>query len=340
MINSKNRRPLMAAMLSTTLISAASAARGANSGEESPNHNGGDYVLVDDARLHYVESGSGQPLILLHGNDGTAQDFTMSIFDQLARKYRTLAFDRPGHGNSENPSGVVATPEVQARMLHDALQKLNVVHPVLVAHSWSGSLALSYALQYPGSIRGLVLFGAMAYGTKTDVGKPIYYMGQMPILGTMFGTAFKAVGRTVVERLLRQAFMPDQAPQDYVDKFLKSTLRLSQLRAFVRDQMYINPALRKMSPHYSSITVPVVIVTGDADRTVSPKSNSFHLHKAIPSSRLIVLHNAGHQLQFTRPAELLSAIDLVTQTATVGLDTASAQASQISPDATAFFAPK
>jgi pimeloyl-ACP methyl ester carboxylesterase len=273
------------------------------------------FVLAERARLHYVESGSGRPVVLLHGNDGTLQDFTMSIFDKVAAKYHTIAFDRPGHGLSENPIHTVATPEYQARMLHSALEELGITNPLLVAHSWSGSLALSYALQFPQDLSGLVLIGGMAYETKAGSAKPIYYLAQVPVVGTILGTIYKKVGKHGIAQELAQAFSPDKAPQPYVQRFLTSMFRLSQLKAAARDEVCLNPALRKMSPQYKTIKVPLVILTGAADHIVSPQDHSYRLHETIPSSKLIVLANAGHELQFTRGENVLKAIDLAAQMA-------------------------
>jgi pimeloyl-ACP methyl ester carboxylesterase len=272
------------------------------------------FVLAEQAKLHYVESGSGRPVVLLHGNDGTLQDFTMSIFDKVAAKYRTIAFDRPGHGLSENPHAL-ATPEFQARMLHSALEELGITNPLLVAHSWSGSLALSYALQFPQDLSGLVLIGGVAYETKAGSAKPIYYLAQVPVVGTLLGIIYKKVGRHEIAQQLAQAFSPDKAPQPYVQRFLASMFRLSQLRAAARDEVCLNPALRKMSPQYKTIKVPMVILTGEADHIVSPQDHSYRLHETIPSSKLIVLANAGHELQFTRGENVLNAIDLAAQMA-------------------------
>jgi pimeloyl-ACP methyl ester carboxylesterase len=273
------------------------------------------YLITDSVRLHYVDSGAGTPIVLLHGNDGSLQDFTMSIFDRLTTKYRTLAFDRPGHGESQSPSDIVATPEIQARILHNALQQLKIERPLLVAHSWSGSGALSYCLQFPNDLCGIVLLGGMAYETRQAAPCPIYYALDVPLVGTGLALWFKAVGRSTIEKQLQVAFAPDIAPKPYIKKFLSSLFRLSQLRAAARDEITLNPALRRMSSQYGNIHVPVVIVTGDCDKTVPPQNHSYPLHWTIPQSRLIVIKDAGHELQFNRSQEVIQAIDLAVDTA-------------------------
>ncbi|HEY0571666.1 MAG TPA: alpha/beta hydrolase, partial [Enterovirga sp.] len=59
----------------------------------------GAFIEVDGVRLHYVERGQGQPLVLLHGNGSMIQDFDSSgLIDMAAEKYRVIVFDRPGFG--------------------------------------------------------------------------------------------------------------------------------------------------------------------------------------------------------------------------------------------------
>jgi len=290
-------------VLNTTLPVLANAE---DSSHPAPNDR---YVLCEGARLHYVESGAGQPIVLLHGNDGTLQDFTMSIFDQLAGKYQTVAFDRPGHGDSTMLTGAKSvTPERQAQILHSALIQLGVSRPILVAHSWSGSLALSYAVQYQNDLAGLVLLGGMAYETRGT--KLLCRLALVPVLGSALGLVFKTLGRAWVRQQLEEAFMPDSAPRPYIERFLSSTFRLSQLKAVASDEVTINRALRNVSSSYASITVPVVIVTGDHDMTVPAQEHSYPLHQAIPRSHLIVVRDAGHELCFTRPQEVMEAIDM------------------------------
>ena len=65
----------------------------------------GQYITVDGTRLHYVDHGTGTPVVLLHGNGSMIGDFISSgIIEQLGRGYRVVAFDRPGFGYSERPS--------------------------------------------------------------------------------------------------------------------------------------------------------------------------------------------------------------------------------------------
>jgi hypothetical protein len=75
----------------------------------------GRFITAKGVRLHYVERGTGTPLVLLHGNGSMIEDFQSSgLIDLAARKYRVIAFDRPGFGHSERPRSTIWTPEAQA----------------------------------------------------------------------------------------------------------------------------------------------------------------------------------------------------------------------------------
>lgn len=162
------------------------------------------------------------------------------------------------------------------------------------------------------------MLGAMAYETKKFNAKSAYYAMQAPVLSKMLAVLYMATGRHRIERQLDEAFSPDIAPPRYKEKFLSLMFRISQLKAAASDEITINPCLRQMSSDYSKINLPVVIVAGDQDRTVPPLQHSYPLHKAIANSQLIVIHNAGHELQFTRQAEVMTAINLALQTVVRG----------------------
>jgi alpha/beta hydrolase fold len=94
---------------------------------EHDNPPAGRFLEVSGVRLHYVERGSGTPLVLLHGNGSMIQDFESSgLIDLAAKNYRVIVFDRPGFGHSDRPRNVVWTPAAQAELIYNALQRLGV----------------------------------------------------------------------------------------------------------------------------------------------------------------------------------------------------------------------
>src|ERR1043166_51729 len=127
------------------------------------NHFPKQTVVVDGTALTYVSAGSGPPVVLIHGNPGSHHDYTLAVVERLSQSYHVIAFDRPGHGYSQRRDSIRTTVEIQARIIRDALQKLAVGQPVLVGHSWGGSLVLAAALAYGKDLSGIVLLAPAAY---------------------------------------------------------------------------------------------------------------------------------------------------------------------------------
>jgi pimeloyl-ACP methyl ester carboxylesterase len=126
----------------------------------------GKFLNVDGVRLHYVERGTGEPLLLIHGNGTQIEDFeTSGLIDLAADTHRVIVFDRPGFGHSSRPRGTVWTPSAQAHLLHEALAQLGIGRCVVLGHSWGAAVAVALALPHPTSVKSLVLVSGYYYPT-------------------------------------------------------------------------------------------------------------------------------------------------------------------------------
>ena len=114
----------------------------------------GRFLDVNGVRLHYVERGTGDAVVLLHGNGSMIQDFESSgLIDLAAKDFRVVVFDRPGFGHSERPRGTVWTPDAQAELIKAALTQLGVSRAIILGHSWGASVAVAMGLKYPDLVR-------------------------------------------------------------------------------------------------------------------------------------------------------------------------------------------
>jgi pimeloyl-ACP methyl ester carboxylesterase len=272
-------------------------------------------VTVENLRVHYIESGTGRAVVMIHGNAGTVGDFEFGAVQLLARDYRVIAIDRPGHGRSERPSGKTATVEYQARLLHlhRTLSDLGIAQPVLVGHSWGAALALAYVLKYPQEVSGMVLLSPAAY--PDDGGNRLLQTTtRIPVVSDLALLLGRSVmGRRILKRVLTRAFYPQCVPDNYFKLASSSWLGKRKLKAYVEDESALKESLREMCKRYSEISIPVVIVTGDSDKIVSRKENAFRLQAVIHQSRLIELKDTGHEIPQTRPESLSAAVRLISR---------------------------
>ena len=266
------------------------------------------FVTVDGTRLHFVIRGAGRPVVLIHGNPGSTQDWTR-VFGSVGANHKVIAFDRPGHGLSERPKHGDTTVEVQARLLHDALKQLHVERPIVVGHSWGGALAMVYAITYPKEVAGVVLVGPAVYESQDVV---LTNLPAVPVIGDAVNLVLTPLfGASIVRSELKKAFSPDPVPKNYLRSVLLEWTKPKKVKAYSLDESSLNDSLKKFSPRYPEITVPVSILTGDSDLIVSEKDNAERLHQALPKSHLVVLPKTGHQIPFTRPQAVVDEIERV-----------------------------
>lgn len=126
-----------------------------------------------DIELNYIEKGSGEPLILLHGN-GESSDYFKNQIDAFAEKYKVIALDTRGHGKS--PRG---KKEFTIRQFAEDLYDFMLIHGIdsanILGFSDGGNIALCFALKYPEKVNRLILNGANldGMGVKVSVQLPI-----------------------------------------------------------------------------------------------------------------------------------------------------------------------
>ena len=298
------------------------------------------FVKVDGARLHFVIKGAGRPVILVHGNPGSCQDWAR-LYTPISSRYQAVAFDRPGHGHSDRPNHRDITVDIQAQMLHTALRELQIERPILVGHSWGGALALAYALEFPDDLSGLVLLAPAVYESDDGVSFLSKLPG-FPIIGDVVNFLFTPlIGPWLVRTDVTKAFAPDPIPKHYLRHVLSEWTRPKKVKWYSVDDALLNESLPKLSLRYaeliksnhpesdsfdsspadsvsngSHLRMPVSIVTGDSDLIVPAAENAHRLYKALPHSELVVLEKTGHQIPFTRPNAVVAAIDQVAAKAT------------------------
>jgi len=98
----------------------------------------GRFIDVDGATLHYLDEGSGPPLLLIHGLAGQTRVFTHSLLDRLTSEHRVIILDRPGSGYSTRPARASAAVSAQAATIARFIEAIGVEQPLVVGHRCCG----------------------------------------------------------------------------------------------------------------------------------------------------------------------------------------------------------
>jgi pimeloyl-ACP methyl ester carboxylesterase len=273
----------------------------------------GSMVAVAGGALRVVDIGprhGGVPIVMLHGASSNLEVMRRPLGERLARDHRVILIDRPGHGWSTRVRLSDSTPEIQGRMIAEALSALGVERALLVVHSWSGALGLRLALDYPQRVLGLVMLAPVAYPWLGGVGRYNRLIAS-PVLGPLLAyTVTLPLGGMLAGSGARGVFLPQTMPDGFVqDTATPLLLRPREFIANARDLVTLKQAVAVQAPKYGTITAPVTIISGDADKTVSTNIHSRPLAAALPHAKLVVLPGVGHMVQNAAPDRVISEIE-------------------------------
>lgn len=275
----------------------------------------GRFITVDGVELHYQEKGEGPPVVLIHGNVVTAEDFVLSgVFDRLARNHRVIAFDRPGYGYSERPQGSIWTAIEQADLLAEAFFRLGIERPVVVGHSWGSLVALELALGQPDDVSGLVLLAGY-YKPTVRMDVPLVAPPAIPVIGDVLRyTVSPLMGAALMPLNVKAMFGPLDVPEHFKREFPYGfPVRPSQIRAESQDAVTMVPAVFGMADRMRELNIPIVIMAGTKDMIVDHEDHARWFHQQLPGSVLRLVPGAGHMVHYAVPDEVVEAVEAVSE---------------------------
>jgi pimeloyl-ACP methyl ester carboxylesterase len=273
----------------------------------------GDTIEVAGAHLNVVELGPreapGPALVLLHGASSNLETMR-PIGELLARHHRVILIDRPGHGWSARDDLRNSMPAAQAKIIDRALQRLGVDRAIFVVHSLAGAFGPLTALDYPQRTAGLVMLAPVLYPWPGGVGR-YNRMVTTPVIGPLLAyTITLPLGLLLTQPAARSAFAPQIVPDGFIgDSRTPLLLRPREFLANAWELTGLKAAVAEQAPRYAAIAVPVVVITGDSDTTVSPSIHSRAFSATVPHARLIVLPGVGHMVQYAAPELVVSEIE-------------------------------
>jgi pimeloyl-ACP methyl ester carboxylesterase len=255
-------------------------------------------VKVKDAELYYEEHGRGEPLVLVPGF-GTGLWIWYRQVPTFAERFRTIVFDPRGVARSPAPDAPFAMRDL-AEDLAALLEELKVEGAHVLGASFGGFVAQEFALAHPSRTRSLVLCCTSYGGT-----------GHVPPAPETLAAIASTKGLNTRERV-RENLLLAFSPR-FVEEQPEEVERVISLRAEsdVPESAYLRQLQAAVafdaSARVGGISVPTLVITGDADAIV-PHENSLNLAAAIPGSTLRVIGGGSHAFFIEQAGEFNRAI--------------------------------
>jgi haloalkane dehalogenase len=259
-------------------------------------------------RMHYVDEGSGEPLLFVHGTPTWSFEWR-HLIRALAPTHRCIAPDHLGFGLSDRPRGAAYTPEAHAANLAAFVERLNAEPLTLVVHDYGGPIGLPICLRHPERVRRLVLVNTWMWGFGGDrdmeskarmaggpLGGLLYEWANLSlrvIMPMAYGDRRKltpAIHRQYLERF------PDRWSRGAVLWPLAHGLLGSS--AFYDSLWHQREALRGR---------PALILWGMKDPAFQPRQLA-RWREALPAARVVELAGAGHWPHEEEPERVIEAV--------------------------------
>ena len=252
-------------------------------------------VDVDGLQIGYERTGSGPPLVLLHGYVGDGATTWRHQLEGLSDEFTVVAWDAPGSGRSSDPPDRFDL-DGYAACLAGFLAKLELEHPCLIGLSFGGIVALALQRRHAAVTGRLILASAYAG-----------WAGSLP--------------SDVAAQRLRQALvLADSSPDEFVAALLPTmfagAVEPQTVAAFEASMRAFHPAGFRAMARASAedardvlprVDVPTLLLYGDQD-VRAPRAVAEDLHASIRGSRLILLPGVGHVCNVEAPDAFNAAV--------------------------------
>jgi len=252
-------------------------------------------IKVNGLSIEYLEGGSGETLLLIHGFTGDKDNWTR-LGKHLTPHFRLIAIDLPGFGNSSKAPDGDYTISTQAKRLKSFAEELNLRSFHLGGSSMGGYIASVYASNYPEDIKSLLLVAPLGvnsselshFDQQLIDGKPnIFFVNNLSDYDLLLDNLF-------VER----PFLPVPLKKGLAEVAVKN----EPLYSMIFNQIYRPvdvPPLEEVLNHLSSRTQ---IIWGTKDQIIHV-SGAEILGSIIPESTISIMENMGHSPMIENPEE-------------------------------------
>jgi 3-oxoadipate enol-lactonase len=251
-------------------------------------------IKANGIQIEYDIQGQGPWVVMSH-----SLACSSAMWDEQAQalkgKYKVLRFDTRGHGGSDAPAEAYTLDQL-ADDLHSLLGKLGVANPHFVGLSMGGMIGMTYALKYPRALKSLVLCDTSS--RIPAEAKPLWQ--ERIKIATEQG--MDALVDSTLKRWFTEPFLAKRSSViDRVAGMIRATPPAGYAGC-----CHAIPQI-DVTDKLGAIQCPVQVIVGEKD-VGTPVAMSEAIHRAIPSSELVVIPDASHLSNLEQPEAFTGAL--------------------------------
>jgi len=248
----------------------------------------GKFIELDGLSTHYIEKGSGEPIILLHGFFFDTYMWNKNI-DVLAERYKVYAFDLWGFGYSTRESLDYGYP-LYTKQLRKFMEALEIPKASLIGQSMGGGTIINFTISNRERVNKIILVSAAGMPNRLPI------MGRISNLPRL-GEFLYGLNNNFVRRMtLGNTFLHNK--HLITEEYFENATRFHKIRGSTEVMLHVTRkqffyTLIEEIKKLSLLDVPILVVWGREEKTISLDVGE-EMHKILKGSRLEILDHAGH----------------------------------------------
>jgi pimeloyl-ACP methyl ester carboxylesterase len=270
------------------------------------------FILVGLYKIHYVEAGQGEPIILIPGSYSTYRAWNR-LLPVLGKEHRLLALDYLGVGDSDKPrKGFGYTIQEQTDLIAEMVKQLGLKRVSLIGGSYGGDIVFDFAARYAELVNKIVSIEGGVIRPDKMKAAPLEYCLKFPVIGDLFvqvarsGALNRPAARAIVGK-----WYPYMTPSDREETLEQVN---SNVKTASRIPWYKISIARKTSGSIAEeakgIKSPVLYLYGTKSNTreILLDKNIEYLKQYLPQAWIVALEGGIHDLALQKPEEVADLI--------------------------------
>ncbi len=269
------------------------------------------YLELPMGRMHYVDEGEGEPILMLHGNP-TWSFLYRHLIKCLSKRYRCVAPDYIGFGLSDKPWDWPYRPEDHARNVEALIAHLDLKGLTLVVQDWGGPIGLSYAVGSPANVRRVVIMNTWMWPVTGDPHFERFSAFMGGAAGRFLIRRFNVLGRVLMKRLCET--MTPEVHRHYL-KPLENPLERKGSWTFLAEIVRSTEWLASLWERREMIkNIPALVLWGKKDLAFREDELERWMAEFL-EQKVFVFEDAGHFVQEDKGEELCPLVEDFMETA-------------------------
>ena len=251
------------------------------------------FIQSKHGNIHYLDEGSGQVLLFVHGNPNWSFGYR-KLIQHFSKNYRCVAIDHIGFGLSDKPYDVSYLPQFHSENLEWFIERLNLKDITVFMHDWGCPISINYAEHNPANVKGIVAFNGWFWSVKDD--KTLKTFSK--ILGSALGRSLCKYFNFFPKVLMKADVgnknrFPKSVHEHYIKPFPKPETRKGTWifpRSFLSEDKWLSGLWEKRS---ALNKIPVLLLWGLKDKAF-PEPFLENWEATFPQNTVAKFEYSGH----------------------------------------------